>query len=64
MKIQMLTRYPNHFCEEPEKGNQMGSSELPEEQLEMYGAAVVCLETKVNWCAAIRDEWLFTYSIM
>lgn len=28
-------------------------------QLEVSGTAVVCLETKVNWCAAIRDEVAF-----
>lgn len=28
-------------------------------QLEVSATAVVCLETKVNWCAAVRDEVAF-----
>lgn len=34
----------------------MGRELSSEVQSEVAGAAVACLETKVNWCVAIRDE--------
>lgn len=34
----------------------MGRELSSEVQSEVVGAAVACLETKVNWCVAIRDE--------
>lgn len=52
----MLTGYPDNLCSEPERRNSMGRELSSEVQSEVAGAAVACLETKVNWCVAIRDE--------
>lgn len=52
----MLTGYPDNLCSEPERRNSMGRELSSEVQSEVVGAAVACLETKVNWCVAIRDE--------
>lgn len=38
----------------------MGQAMHPGERREVSGTAVACLETKVNWCAAIRDEVAFS----
>lgn len=46
----------NNLGSEPGKGPQTGGDMHPEVHCAASGAAVACLETKVNWHPAIRDE--------
>lgn len=60
MKKVTVNTMPGSPDSEPEKGERVGQAMHPGERREVSGTAVACLETKVNWCAAIRDEVAFS----